>query len=325
MRTLGAALVGALALLAAAGCAGDDDAPTLPAGRFLAANQTVTPRVHLFAEPIVARVDVIVDTDRYDPERIDLVTSFDPYEEHGDPVIDRRDAGRYTHLSYEYTLRCLVYECLQEVGGGPPQIQPGGLPPPPSAQGGGFGERNTTRFDAARVVYDDPDEGERTIQSVQWPDVQSVSRLPYTTVSEGGVGGIGFFFNADVTPLPEATYRFSPTVLGTGLILGALALLAFPVLLVVRELRREEEIAVVEEPELPPLERALALVEWARFRPEPERREALEALAVELDLGESPHARDARRLAWSPTAPPPQAMTELVELVRESHADADSA
>ena len=279
------------------------------------------PRVHLFAEPIVARVDVIVDGDRYDPDRIKVVPSFDPYEEHGDPVIERRDAGRYTHLSYEYTLRCLVYDCLQEVGGGPPQIQAGGLPPPPSAQGGGFGERNTTRFDAARVVYDDPDEGEQTVQNVQWPEVQSVSRLPYTDVSSGGVGGIGFFFNADVTPLPEATYRISPNLLGASLLLGALALLAFPALLVVRTLRREEEVVVVEEPPLPPLERALALVEWARFRPEPERREALEALAVELDVEESPLARDARRLAWSPPAPLPQAMTELVELVRESHAD----
>ncbi len=266
-------------------------------------------------------MDVIVDGDRFDPDRIKVVPSFDPYEEHGDPVIERRDAGRYTHLSYEYTLRCLVYDCLQEVGGGPPQIQPGGIPPPPSAQGGGFGERNTTRFDAARVVYDDPDEGEQTIQNVQWPEVQSVSRLPYTDVSSGGVGGIGFFFNADVTPLPEATYRISPNLLGASLLLGALALLAFPALLVVRTLRREEEVVVVEEPPLPPLERALALVEWARFRPEPERREALEALAVELDVEESPLARDARRLAWSPPAPLPQAMTELVELVRESHAD----
>jgi hypothetical protein len=320
MRALAAALATGLTLLAAAGCAGGEDAPSLPEGRFLAANQTVTPRVHLFAEPIVARVDVIVDSDRYDPDRIKLEPSFDPYEEQGDPVVERRDAGRYTHLSYEYTLRCLVYDCLQEVGGGPPELQAGGLPPPPSAQAGGFGERNTTRFDAARVVYDDPDEGEQTIQNVQWPEVQSVSRLPYTDVSSGGVGGIGFFFNAEVTPLPEATYRISPQVLGVSLLLGALALLAFPALLIVRALRRDEEVAVVEEPELPPLERALALVEWARQRPESERREALEALAVELDREESPLARDARRLAWSPSAPLPHAMTELVELVREPRA-----
>ena len=310
-----------LAVIAGAGCAGGDDTATLPEGRFLAARQTLTPRVHLFAEPIVARVDVIVDADRYDPDRLSLVPSFDPYEEQGDPVVTRRDSGRYTHLTYEYTLRCLVYACLEEVGGGPPQAQPGGIPPPPSAQGGGFGERNSTRFDAAKVVYDDPDEGEQTIQNVDWPEVQSVSRLHYGDISSGGVSGVGFPWEASVTPLPEASYRVSPNLLGAGLLVGALALLALPAALVVRTLRREEEIAVEEAPELPPLERALALVEWARDRSEPERREALEALAVELDDEGSALAGDARRLAWSPSSPLPQAMGELVGAVREQGAD----
>ena len=296
-------VVAVLAAIAGAGCAGGDDVATLPEGRFLAARQTLTPRVHLFAEPIVARVDVIVDTDRYDPDRLSLVPSFDPYEEQGDPVVKRRDSGRYTHLTYEYTLRCLVYACLEEVAGGPPQAQPGGIPPPPSAQAGGFGERNSTRFDAARVVYDDPDEGEQTIQNVDWPEVQSVSRLHYGDISSGGVSGVGFAWEASVTPLPEASYRVSPNLLGAGLLLGALALLALPAALVVRTLRREEEIAVEEAPELPPLERALVLVEWARDRSEPERREALEALAVELDDEGSALAGNARRLAWSPSAP----------------------
>jgi hypothetical protein len=83
MRAVAVVLAGvaALAALAAAGCGGGGDTPSLPQGRFLAANQTVTPRVHLFAEPVVARVDVIVDGDRYDPDRIRLVSEFKPYEE----------------------------------------------------------------------------------------------------------------------------------------------------------------------------------------------------------------------------------------------------
>jgi hypothetical protein len=311
-----------VALVAGGGCGGGGDTPSLPKGRFLAARETVTPRVHLFAEPIVARVDVIVDGDRYDPDRIRLVPEFKPYEEQGDPVVKRRDSGRYTHLSYEYTLRCLVYECLQEVGGGPPEIQPGGIPPPPGAQAGGFGERNTTRFDAARVVYDDPEKGDRTVQNVSWPEVQSVSRLNYADVSSGGVGGIGFPFSASVTPLPEASYRVSPNLLGAGLLVGALVLLALPAALVVRAIRREDEVVVEEEPELPPLEKALVLVEWARERGEAERREALEVLAVELDAQGSPLARDARRLAWSPAPPLSAAMTGVVNAVRESHAAA---
>jgi len=316
--------------LATAGCGGNEDTPSLPEGRFLAARQTVTPRVHLFAEPIVARIDVIVDTVRYDPDFLRVVSSFDPYEEQHEPVVTRRDSDRYTHLSYEYVLRCLVYACLEEVGGGPQEALPGGVPPPTTGAGG-FGERSTTRFDAARVVYEDPDKGTRTIQNVAWPDVQSVSRLNYGATTSGtgvpgsvGVGGIGFPFEASVTPLPEASYRASPNLLGAGLIVGALVLLALPAALVLRALRREDEIVVEEAPELPPLDRALALVEWARERTEAaERREALEALAVELDEAKSPLADDARRLAWSPAPPLPAAMAHLVELVRaESQADA---
>jgi hypothetical protein len=323
MRALAVlAATAALAALAATGCGGGEETLALPEGRFLASRQTVSPRVHLFAEPIVARVDVIVDTDRYDADRIRLVTQFKPYEEQGDPVVKRRDSGRYTHLSYEYRLRCLVYECLEEVGGGPPEIQPGGIPPPPGSQAGGFGERNTTRFDAARIVYDDPEKGDRTVQNVSWPDVQSVSRLNYGDVSSGGVSGIGFPFEASVTPLPEASYRVSPNLLGAGLIAGALLLLALPAALTVRALRREEEVVGDEEPELSPLEKALVLVEWARERHESERREALEALAVELDEQGSPLASDARRLAWSPTPPLAHGMGELAGRVRESHAAA---
>ncbi|MGH3132328.1 MAG: hypothetical protein ACRDNY_01045, partial [Gaiellaceae bacterium] len=216
MRTP-AVLVLALAALAA-GCGGGEDVPPLPEGRFLAVNESVTPRVHLFAEPVVASIDVIVDTERYDPDRITVEGEFEPYEEEDDPVVTRRDDGRYTQLRYEVTLRCLVYECLEEVGGGPPQIQPGGLPAPVGSQGGGFGERNTTTFQAAHVVYDDPEKGEQRVQNVSWPEVQSVSRLNYGDTS---VTGIGFPFQASVTPIPEASYRIAPGLLGAGLVVGA--------------------------------------------------------------------------------------------------------
>ena len=76
MRAFVASAIAAFAALAAAGCGGGDETPTLPEGRFMAASQSITPRVHLFAEPITARVDVIVDTERYDAHRIRLVTEF---------------------------------------------------------------------------------------------------------------------------------------------------------------------------------------------------------------------------------------------------------
>jgi hypothetical protein len=200
-------------------------------------------------------------------------------------------------------------------------VQPGGLPPPPGAQGGGFGERKTFNFDSARVTYEDPEKGEQEIRSVAWPPVQSVSRL---NLGDTNVIGIGFPFSAEVVPLPEASYRVSPAVLGIGLLAIALGLLALPATLVARSLRKEPEPEVVPERELTPLEKALARVELARSEPEAERREAVEALTLKLEAEESDLARGARRLAWAPTVPSPEALDLLVESVKEAHVAPDA-
>ena len=316
MRAL-AGVVAALAVLAV-GCGGDGDVPALPEGKFIATTRSLTPRVQLFAEPVVARVDVLVDSERYDPDRVRVAASFAPYERDGDVVLTRRDQGRYTHLRYEFIVRCLTYECLPEVGGGPPEVQPGGLPP--ATQTGGFGERKTFTLKAARVLYDDPDKGAQRVRNVSWPVIQSVSRL---NLGDTNVAGIGFPFEASVTPLPQASYRISPALFGIGLLIAALALLALPVGLIARSLRRKPPPVVEEEPELTPLERALRLVEWACDRDGEERRAALEALAGALDAGESELGADARRLAWSRVPPAPEAMRRLVRSVRESDAAPD--
>lgn len=310
----------ALAVGGLTACGGAEDPPALPEGRFLAAEQQIQPQVALFADPIVARVDLIVDNERYDPERVRIAAKFDPYERTADVTRTRKDLGRFTHLRYEYTLRCLVYACLPEVGGGPPQPQPGGLPPPPSGNSG-FGERKTFNFKAGRVLYDDPKKGVQEIRSLSWPAVQSVSRL---NLGDTDVTGIGFPFTASVVPLPEASYRVAPAVLGLGLLAIALALLALPALLVARTLKKEPPPAPEPEPELTPLERALQRVDEARAEPEPDRRESLEALALELEQEESDFASGARRLAWSPSVPSPEAMGLLIESVRGADVAVDA-
>lgn len=314
MKPLAAAAVGLVVALLGAGCGGGEGSPPLPEGRFIAASQSITPDVQLFAEPVIARVDVIVDRDRFDPAFVRVAGKFEPYELDGEIVRTRRDLGGYTHLRYEFTLRCLVYGCLEEVGGGPAEPLAGGIPPPVETQGGGFGERKTVELVPARVVYDDPEGKTRVLRSVFWPPVQSVSRLNF---GDTEVTGIGFPFEASVTPLPGVSYRVSPPLLAAGLLLGALALLALPAVLVGRSLRREPP-AMCSESELSALEKALRLVEWARERSDAERREALEALAVELEAGESELAAPARRLAWSRARPSPEAADELVQSVRES-------
>jgi hypothetical protein len=309
-----ACLLAASALLTS-GCGGGGDAAPLPEGRFIAASHTISPRVQLFAEPVVARIDVIVDRSRFDPDLVRVAASFAPYERQGEVLRGRNDVGRFTHLRFSYTLRCLTYDCLPLVGGGPPQSQPGGIPSPPGSQGGGFGERKTVELERARVVYDDPAGRARILQNVTWPPIQSVSRLNFGDTS---VTGVGFPFEASVTPLPKLSYRVAPVLLGASLIVAALALLVLPAALVVRALRHEP---VVEDrtPELSPLEKALHLVEWARDRTDAARREALEALAVELEaVGSYELMETTRRLAWSPTAPSPEAVDAVARSVRES-------
>lgn len=309
------ALTAGLAFLAG-GCGGGVDAPPLPEGRFLAVSQSLAPEVQLFAEPIVARVDVLVDGERFDPDRVRVAPFFEPFELDGEVVRERRDQGRYTHLSYGFTLRCLVWECLPHTDD--PDATPvsvgGGVVRPP----GEVRDRRTHKLRAARVLYDDPQEGTQRISNVTWPQVVSVSRLNF---SDRDVSVLGFPFEASVTPLPEASYRLPPAVFGIGLLAAALALLALPATLVARTLRRKppppgEERA---EPELAPLERALLLVEWARDGEAEERREALEVLAGELDADERMGlAGEARRLAWSRASPTSDAIGELLDSVRGS-------
>lgn len=301
MRAL-APLAAAGIVLLAAGCGGDESRTELPLGRQISARASLTPGVHLFAEPVVARVDVVVDREHLDPDRIELRTEFLPYDIDEAREI-REDRGRLTLLRYEYVMRCLRLACIPDVFS--------------SAAGSaetGRAERRTLRLSPAEVVYDDPAGKERVLARPKWPDVVSASRI-----REGDVPRSGYVFKTSVTPLPEPDYRIPPTLLGAGLIAGALALLAVPVGVLVSWLRRRRPPrVVVAEPELTPLERALRLVEWACGRENGvERREALELLAFELDaLDRMEAAGSARKLAWSAQSPSRDAASMLLEEMR---------
>jgi hypothetical protein len=291
----------AVALLAA-GCAGGEEAADLPLGRQLSATATVDPSVHLFAEPVVARVELVVDREHVDPDRLRLRARFLPYDV-ARATRARDDRDRFTVLRYEYVLRCLRIACIPEIV--------------PSAAGEaetGRGERRVFDLPAAQVLYDDPDGEARTLTRAVWPQLVSVSRI-----KQSDVPSFGFVFKTSVAPVPEPDYRVPPMLLGAGLVAGALALLALPAALAVGWLRRRRPPpAVVEEEEVPALERALRLVEWARDRENGgERREALEVLAVELEAVESRELSvSARALAWSPVAPTPADADALVTSVR---------
>lgn len=316
MRSLALAAV-ALVLLAA-GCGDDERGAGPPPGRFVATSRDIT-KAHLFGDPVHARVDVVVDPRRLDPDRIRLRVDFLPYR-----IIDggirrsRREFSRFTRLRYDLTLRCLTIQCV------PSRLQ--------SVLGGqeGRGERRTFTFKPARVVYDDPKTGRaRHLRRVWWPPVDNISGLSATgTLATQTSGSFvssspGAEFETTLAPALEPSYRLPPAFLGSVLLAAAAALLVLPGTLIAREVRRRRP-EPEGELELPPLERALRVVEWASEHGDAEeRREALEALAFELDAkDEVARAQEVRTLAWSPEEPSAQRITEQIEAVRKPDAAA---
>jgi hypothetical protein len=321
--TPAARLAGSLALVAAAilavfaaGCGGDDEeTPAVPQGRYVAASRTLTPSTHLFGDTVRARVDVVVDRDHLDPDRVRLQADFAPYERVGEIEVERRDSDRYTRLRYDIVLRCLGLPCL--AGAVSPGITPaGGSPLPRRAE-------KIYRFRPAHIYYEEPARQARNklrhLKRVWWPRLESLTRI---SPSEPGLTfALRTPFRTTIASLPDLTYRISPALLGTALLVGAALLLVLPGALTWSWLRSRRQPEPVEEaPVLTPLERALALVEQARGSVDGEdRRRALEVLAVELDAsGRDAHAERARQLAWSPAEPSSDAAGELVESVRSS-------
>jgi len=57
-----ALLVSAALVLVAAGCGGEEAGSDLPLGKRVAATATLDPTVHVFAEPVTATLEVVVDS-----------------------------------------------------------------------------------------------------------------------------------------------------------------------------------------------------------------------------------------------------------------------
>jgi len=303
------AAVGVIAGVAvASGCgSGSNETARLPGGHAVVSSTSITPPSHIFAEPVVAQIDLVVDPNKLDPDRIHLRTDFKPYEVLS-ATRQRENLGGLTRFRYLFTLRCLLIECI-------PKIIPSAAGPEES----GRGDRVTFTFPRTRILYRDPSGKMRPVASAAWPTLESVSRINASSIPEAGPGS-EFIFKADVVPLPAATYRMSPTTLAVLLLVAAGLLLALPAVLVHRWWRaRHPEVVEEEEPEVPPLERALRLVERTAARDVvPDKREALEVLAAELDGDEPPLADTARRVAWSPPVPSRPDTEKLVDTVRRS-------
>ena len=91
--------------------------------------QAVTGETHLsrlgtlFADPLRASVQVLVDRHRVDPNRIGFTTTFDPYVRVGDARVTRHDTGPVTQLVYSTELICLTNTCLAAHSGDSLRVQ----------------------------------------------------------------------------------------------------------------------------------------------------------------------------------------------------------
>ena len=245
------------------------NAPTLR-GELVSTATSFEPRAHLFGEPVTARLEVVYDSTRIEPDSVKATPRFTPY------TITSRTESResfdgITRVRTEFDLACLTRACL--------------------APKNGFLEVPRTSVQYKPSAVPGP-----LIASVDWPPVRAASRIGSNDLE-------GLELLADVRDLPPVSYRVAPstvTAVGYGLALlfgiaGLLLLtraLALPALAASVLARRRARLS--------PLQRALNLVRRSTERGErADSRRALERLAVELRQTKEPDlARTATSLAW---------------------------
>ena len=295
-----------LGIVAIAGLGRDDNqsvAPVKPGSAPVTVKTDVTPRTHLFGDTLVARVDVVIDREGADAHpRVER--SFTPYVAERVTTV-RRDAERFTQLRYTFRLRCLTAGCLSPSG------------------------RARVRFEPVRVLYRSAS-GKPGVVRATWPPVELYSRLASVPRQREDEDSSRFAtpvqepWRADLTALPAVSYRLSPKLV-IALLLLAAALLVLPAgVLVYRALPRRKPLSWESWLALlPPVERALAVLERARTQGDATaRRRALERLGMELRAHEADVlARAALELAWAEAPPSSAAILSLEQEIRHAGDD----
>jgi hypothetical protein len=286
----------------------------LPDGRGVAVSTSLGPDVHLFAEPVEARVRVIVDSTQFDPDRLAVKTSFAPYELVGEMRHSRRTIGDVVELEYAATVRCLQADCLAERYRTALGEQESGRP-----------ERFTFRFAPAEVLYERADGRTQLLVQRPFPALEVVSRV--NTAQLQAVDpladpalvdpSLASAYTATIDP-PALTYRVKPRTFALVAFAVAVCLLLIPAWLVGRALLTRWREARPHR-ELSPVDRALLLVEWANQQEDgtEDRRRALEALADVLEgEGVEPLASVTRTSAWVEEVPDRTRARELASDAR---------
>jgi hypothetical protein len=252
--------------------------------RAFAASTTLSTRAVSFGDPLVARLDLVVDPGAIDPQTVQIQPSFGTYHVVGQAL--RTTAGG--RLSYRFVLQCLDPVCV-----------------PPST-------RVEQRFQPATVSYRTRS-GETVTQHVAWPSYLLSSRL---TDADRRDAARSLRFDATV---PSPSYRISPDLLRA--LLAALAgLMALGAAVLAGFALRPRHAPATTSPSESRLMQALRAVRASTANGRPaERRKALGWLGRELRAVERPSdAEEARRLAWSADPPTPTSAGEFATRVETS-------
>ncbi len=241
------------------------------AARPFAATTSLSSRAVSFGDPLVARLDVVVDPRAVDPASIGIEPSFGGYR-----IVDHsleRTSESGERLVYRYVLECLDPVCMPA------------------------GDRVEQRFQPVTVSYRTR-AGETVTRQIAWPRYLLSSRLT-DTERRRPEQNLRF---ASTPPLAE--YRIDPGLL-RALLAAAAALLALVTAVLAGLALRPGTGAETAGPSESRLQQALRAVRASTANGQPaERRKALGWLGRELRAIERPsEANEAGRLAWSADAP----------------------
>ncbi|MGH2995661.1 MAG: hypothetical protein ACRDM9_05035 [Gaiellaceae bacterium] len=288
-RRVYAALVAATVLVAAlagllAWRAWDSPAGPVLGDEPIAGTALLEPEQHLFGDAVRARLELVMDRNRIDPDSVEVGANFQPYRELRPVERTRTNSGPITRLRYDYLIACLSAACLPSGGG-------------------------RVEFGGAAIEFSRPGEPVPETASIEWPPLRAAGRIDPDRLGQAAL-------RAELRDLSPPAYRVSPKAVELVALLFAVVFAAAAAILAIRFLPLDRIAAWLGAGRADlrtPLERALALVRDAVSAGRPtEGRRALERLAHELRATSNPElASDASRLAWSKRAPGEARVTPL--------------
>jgi hypothetical protein len=255
----------------------------------LAVAAEVKPEVHVFGDPVEAAIDVVVDRTLIVPESVSIQADFAPYDQVGPVSVQRSESGSAARVQFRYQLECLREGCAPQ------------------------GARRVVEFTLGRVLYRFRGRSGQGVDVIDWPPFEVTGRVAQVDVESGK-------WRASATSLPRVSYRVGPVSTAVALLGGSLTLALAAALLAWRLGARRLHPELADQPlggSMSPLERALELARQAsRNGAPPERRKALERVALELGtLGHPELENSARSLAWAAPGPSLDDVDELARRV----------